>query len=76
MNQEDIYNYLKRDKGSKFSVVHLTEIFNCNRKTMEAYLTRMIKNNQNFPGFSREESIQRNKVGVRYVCNLYFVEGK
>lgn len=74
VEQEQIYNYLKKYKGVKWTSDHLSKVFNCTKNPMNQALLNMINNIHKFPGFKREESIKEAKNGRSYICYLYYVE--
>ena len=71
--QEDIYTYLK-ETGAKFKVSHLAKLFKYHENTMRQYLSRMMNNQNFYPGLERETVKATNKRGVEYLCYLFSVD--
>lgn len=73
-SQKEIYDYLKKNRRVKFRVSHLAEIFECNRKTMEAVLHKLHTNKDFYKGFDRKYVMDVTETHREYFAYVYFVK--
>jgi len=75
---DDIYNYLKKYRGIRFSIKHLAKIFECSAKTMSYNLARMYnfkdEKKKAYPGFTRDKEIKTGTGGNDYIRFVYYVK--
>lgn len=73
-NVQEIYQFLKDQKDRKFRSAHLAKVFKIDKKTMDYYLSRILKNVIWYPGFKRQKAEITGERGQIYLCYMYFVE--
>ena len=74
-DKEEIYKFLKKNKGIKFRVIHLADLFEIERTAMGDKLRSMYKNNETIYKNLNRESVTRTAENSRaFLCFVYFVK--
>ena len=75
LNKDELYDFLKKNKGIKFRVIHLAQLFSTDNKTINNKLSGMFKNKGVFyRGFDREQIKAIAHNSREYLCYVYFVK--
>ena len=73
-SKDDIYIFMKANKGARFRVIHLANLFEMLRARMGDKLTSMYRNRVFYPGLDREQVKKTAENSREFLCYVYFVK--